>query len=398
MNPFFIISFISSFIAAFCSISIFFSIDQVFQSTILLAIGLSIRTLSTALFSYRANILIKRLGTYLSYLLSQLIAITTVLVLWLGFLYKNKFIVIFGVALMGIPLTLTTIFLTITFRLNHKTDENFRNSSGLRELIFGIGRLSACITAPIFLSKFNLNSVFIVFCVGCIINLLLSPLLNFDNKDTLSPNMAVLFNYHALKNPATWEYAIKLIPSYILVAFVALVASSNELDFTKHITMYHHQMLWSLEAFMMVIGGFVYVHFRKIGCRYIEPLLILNSILLYLLLWKTNFFMLSIIIMLTSFFICFSYNQFRDDYIVSAGTNKQLIEIYSGFSIFFRDLICTASPVFLSALFLHFSLFEAVSILLCFQSIFYLLMITTRIHTRVKTLPTKMEIANATTS
>lgn len=104
-----IVFFFTSFVSALCSIGVFFSVDQVFQSTSLLAAALSVRTLSTALFSYRANALIERCGLYRSYFLSQIAALVSVLILCIGFYYTNELIVLLGVILMGIPLALTTI-------------------------------------------------------------------------------------------------------------------------------------------------------------------------------------------------------------------------------------------------------------------------------------------------
>lgn len=270
--------------------------------------------------------------------------------------------------------------------MNQHSEQNFRMHSGMREFVFSFGRLLACVMTPLFLLKTNLNVVFIIFSMGCIINLLLIPMLNFKDNVALQLDKSICFNYQALTKPATWLYAMKLFPSCILVAFVALVASSDQLRFTQHITSYQHQMLWALEALMMMLGSFIYVRYKKIPRKYLEPLLILNAVVLVPLLWITGIAMLSVVIMLTSLLLYFSYYQFRDDYILSAGNSKQLIEIYSGFSIFFRDLLCTASPVLLSTLFVHYSLEVVITILFIFQFMFYMLVNVTRIQLRKRML------------
>ena len=56
------IFFFTTLVSAFCSIGVFFSIDQVFHSAGLLAGSLSVKTLSTALVGYRANTLIDKCG------------------------------------------------------------------------------------------------------------------------------------------------------------------------------------------------------------------------------------------------------------------------------------------------------------------------------------------------
>lgn len=366
-----IIFFFTSLVSALCSIGVFFSIDQVFHSASLLAGSLSVRTLSTALFGYRANILIEKCGIRLSFMLSQMAALITVLILWVGFHYQIKLIVFFGVIVMGLPLTLTTILLTIIFRTHHSDAQDFRRQSGLREFVFGLGRLSACMLTPVFLLKTHLNVIFIFFSFGCILNLLLIPILNFKDKGVLQLDNVIHFNYQALTKPATWLYVMKLFPAYILVSFVALVASSNQLSFTHNMASYQHQMLWALEALMMMLGSFIYLRYKKLSHEYIEPLLILNSILLVPLLWETSLTVLSLVIMLTSLLLYFAYYQFRDDYILSAGSSKQFVEIYAGFSIFFRDLVCTVSPILLSILFLHCALAVAISIIFLIQLFFY---------------------------
>ena len=265
-----VIFFFTSLVSALCSVAVFFSIDQVFQSAHLLAVALSVGTLSTALFSYRSNALIEKWGVHRSYLLSQIAALVTVLILWVGFYYKSMLIVFLGVILMGIPLTLTTILLTLTFRAQQSSTQGFRKHSGAREFAFGLGRLLACVMTPLFLLKFNLHVVFIIFSIGCIINLLLIPMLNFKDSSALQLDQSIHFNYQALTKTATWPYVTKLFPSYILVAFVALVASSDQLRFTQHIANYQHQMLWSFEALMIMLGSFIYIRYKKMCHRYIE--------------------------------------------------------------------------------------------------------------------------------
>ena len=377
-----IIFFFTSFVSALCSIGVFFSIDLVFHSAGLLASSLSVRTLSTALFSYRANILIKKYGTCNSYVLSQVAALMTVLVLWLGFHYKVEWVVFMGVLLMGIPLTLTTVLLTITFREHHNEAHDFRRQSGLREFVFGLGRLLACVLTPILLLKTNITIIFVFFVLGCIVNLLLIPILNFNNMGVLQLDNVIHFNYQALTKPATWVYVTKLLPAYILVAFVALVASSNQLSFTQHMSDYQHQMLWALEALMMMLGSFIYVRYKKWSNYYLESLLIFNTVLLVPLLWVANVTMLSFVIMLTSLTLYFSYYQFRDDYILSAGESKNLVDVYAGFSVLFRDLVCTISPILLSILFMRHSLSVVIVILMAIQLFFFGLTSVIRLQAR----------------
>ena len=172
----------------------------------------------------------------------------------------------------------------------------------------------------------------------------------------------------ALKYNATWVYSIKLLSSMLLISFIALIASSKNFFHLKHIPELFRQSLWSIEAFAMIIGSSLYVFLRKSTIlNSSQPILLLNSITLVLIQITPSPLTLILTNFLLSLLIMLAFYKFRDDYVLSAGSNSELINGFSAFSLAQRDLVCTLSPVILSYLFSHYHFLTTVNILIIAQ-------------------------------
>ncbi len=355
------------------SLATFLNIETIFHSIGYLGVALSLRTLSSCILGYNANYLIKKINILNSFILSFILGIISIFCIFIGFYNHNFIVLLFGIVLIGLPISLTTILLTITLRVASDDSSTFRKYSGSRELFFGFSRLLACLVTPIFLLKLGINvlvlSNLMIYLVG--LGLLWSlDLKQFANEKI--PDSFIKINHLILKSKDTWIFICQTIASLSLIALIPLLASSDQISLTKEFPPLLRQSLWSVEALTMILGSLIYIlakWSRNSGT--IKAILMLNSVFLFLFLYFRQPTMIIIIVMLISMTMMLSFYIFRDDYVIAAGNDTRLIEAHAAFSSVMKDLICTISPVIISYMLVSFRLDVAILSILSVQLTLY---------------------------
>lgn len=364
---------ITTFGYSMTGIATFLSIDKTFHSIGYLGIALSLRTLSACIFGYLANHIIKRIDIRRSFFCSLALGLLSIICVFSGFHFNNFFIVLIGLVLIGLPSTLSNIFLTISFKISSESSFFYRKYSGSRELVFGIARLIACLVAPFLIYKFNLNIVIFANLMAYLLGIVLIININFkpiSNAKSCDP--VIKINYLMLRSKETWMYILQISSSMLMVALIPLLASLNQISLTIHLSPLIRESLWSIEAITMILAGFIYLIAKKAGNNEIVKLLLmLNGSFLFFLLYIKQSILVVAIIMFISVLMMLSFYLFRDDYIVNAGENTRLIEAHAAFSSVMKDLICSISPVILSIVLTSFSLDITISIILLIQTSCY---------------------------
>ncbi|MGQ3892025.1 hypothetical protein [Legionella sp. CNM-4043-24] len=352
----------------------FLNIGTIFHSISYLGIALSLRTLSSCILGYKANYLIQKINIHNSFILSFILGGIAIFSIYLGFYYHNFIILLLGVILIGLPTTLTVILLTITLRISSESGDIFRKYSGSRELIFGFSRLLACLLAPVLLLKMGMNRLILINLTIYLIGLSLFfglDLKRFSNEKIC--DSLIKINHLILKSKDTWIFICQTIASLSLIALIPLLASSDQISLTKEFPPLLRQSLWSLEAITMILGSIIYIVARwSRKSEIIKATLMLNSVFLFLILYFRQPFMIVTVVLLISMTIMLSFYIFRDDYVITAGSDTRLIEAHAAFSSVMKDLICTISPIVLSYVLINFRLDVAILSILIIQLALYL--------------------------
>lgn len=355
------------------SLATFLSIESNFHSMGYLGAALSLRTLSSCIFGYKANHLIQKINIRNSFICSFVFGLLSIGCIFSGFYYHVFLMVLFGLVLLGLPSVLTTILLTITLRISSKNENTFRKFSGSRELVFGFSRLFACLLAPILLLILNIKDIIFANLITYIVGLLIFFSINFQvllAEKTLKP--AIEIRHLIFKSRETWLYICQIASSMLLIALIPLFASSESIFLTKNVPILLRQSLWSVEAVTMVMGSAIYIiakHVRE--NEGIKAILMLNGMFLLLLLLSSQAWVIVAVAALISFSIMLSFYIFRDDYVVNAGNDTRLIEVHASCSAVIKDLIASVSPMLLTFLLAGFRLEIAISLILFIQGGLY---------------------------
>lgn len=361
--------FVTSLGSAFSSIATFLSIEHYFKSLILLGIALSVRTLASAVFSTFSNDIIHRLGLVRSLLASQIFGCLALAVLFLGFYFDIFLLTILGIILTGLPSTFVAILITITLRISSDNSALFRKHSGRRELVFGIAMFLSSILAPILLWKFNLNFVLLIDSVSYIVGFILLLNLKITERPAEEePKTTQSFRKILFVSKNVQEYMLKTSACLLLAGLLPLLASSAQITFTADMSTLIRQWLWAIEDITAISASLLYLFLSIVRKqKFFDAVVMLSGAWLIIpLVFEHNF---SIII--SAVIIClltdFSGQQYRDDLIVSAGNDTNLIKVYSALSLFQRNFIFFISPILLSILFSCTTVSMAVSIIIFIQ-------------------------------
>jgi hypothetical protein len=355
------------------SLATFLSIETYFHSIKYLGIALCLRTLSSGIFGYQSNRIIQKLGLHDSFLLSQSLGFLSIIVIFCGFHYQEFSIVLCGLILIGLPLTFSTILLTIAFKIGVDEDGLYRKYSGSRELIFGFSRLSACLLVPLLMFEFNLNTILVINAAAYLIGglfLFRSDLKSISKENFSKP--AIKINHLILMSKNTWVYVCQTTSSFLLAAFIPILASSENMELTKKLSPMLRQSLWSIEAVTMILSSILYLFAKRFReSKAVKTVLMLNGIFLTLLLLSTQTAVVMSVIVLVSISMMLAFYIFRDDYVIHAGADLRLIEAHAAFSSVQKDLIFSVSPVILTYIFANFGLNIAIISLLFLQVFLY---------------------------
>lgn len=360
--------------SALASLGAFLSIETYFHSIKYLGMALSLRTLSSCLFGFNATSLIQKLGLKNSFFVSQFIAFFSLAVLFTGFYYHQFYIVLLGLILIGLPITFSTILLTITFKMASSENNIYRKYSGSRELIFGIARLCACLLAPLLLFKFNLDVILTICCLLFVISgmfLLGVHLRNLTEEHSSKP---VLRISSLISSRNTWIYVCQTTASFLLAALIPILASSNNISFTQHLPPLLRQSLWAIESITMILASAFYLlanQFRNNNL--VKTVLMLNGFLLTLILLSTSPAMIMLVVTLISISMMLSFYIFRDDYVITADNDAGLLGAHAAFSAVQKDFIYSISPVLLAYLLTNYFLQDVIVIVLVIQFTFFII-------------------------
>lgn len=358
-------------VVTYATVTAFLCIDSVFNGVMTLGVALSLRTLSTAIFSLYCKKFLREYPSRKLILFSQICLVFFVGILTLGFLKKNIYLTMMGFACIGLPMALLAVMATSYFKSELIDENSFREFSGRRELIASYCRLIICIISPITLLFLSPKEALLSGFIFSMFALLVFLKINIpENLKIKKNNKEVFFkpSFGVLRKKETWKFTIILSSSIMLIAFIALMAGSNDIPFTRHLSSVTRRLLWSVEAIAMISGSFFYTLIKKHSSDFIVSLLLsMNAFPLLWLLYSTSLESLIIVNFLISFLVMLSFCMFRDNYLVSAGEHINLIEEYAGFSHFYRDIIATVSPIVLTILLTHLQPLSMTSLILFFQ-------------------------------
>ena len=365
--------FVTSLGTALSSIASFLSVEKYFQSLILLGFALSIRTLASAVFSYFANDIIQKLGLVRSLLVSQIFGCTALIVLFLGFHFDTFIITILGIVLTGLPSTFVAILISIILRISSDNSELFRKYSGRRELVFGIAMLISSILAPILLWKFSLNFVLLVDVISYLIGFSLIIKLKINERAPDEENNKPLpLRQLALTSRNAQDYLIKTSASLLLAGLLPLLASSGKIQFTMDLPVLVRQWLWSIEDITAISASMLYLLFAFLRKqKFFDIFVMLSGIWLVIPIIFAFNYSIIIAVVVICLLTDFSGQKFRDDLIISAGNDANLIKANSALSLFQRNFIFFISPILLSVLFTYSNITTCVVVILAIQLILY---------------------------
>lgn len=354
----------------------FFSIEISFHKISYLGLALCLRTFSACIIGYMANILIKKFGIRKLFLGMITSWIAALICMFYAFDLSNFLFVIVGIILIGVVAALNTILLTIAFRLISENNISYRKNSGSRELFFGFARLIACLITPPLLLAFDTKMIFLINAIICLTSISFFINLNvmqLEQVKTPEKNKAIKVHYLFLKSRDTWTYMCQIGSSWMLIALIPLLSSSNQIGFVNELPIALKQSLWSIEAGMMIFSSMLYLLSRRLCASEIaKAVLMLNSLFLFPLLFFLNSIMVLIIAAVISASIMVSFYIFRDDYIIAAGKNRELIDAHSALSSVIRDLMCSISPIILSMAFNNLKLHIMIFVILMLQFSLYI--------------------------
>jgi len=366
---------LSSIGCSVTSLATFLSIETFFHNVSYLGAALCLRTLSSCLFGYYTNRIIYNIGFKKSFILVQLLCLISSFIIFLGFYYQLFFIVLIGLIMIAFPIVFSNILLTISFRINVKTDTEYRKYSGIRELLFASSRLLACLLTPILLVKFNLNLIFTINIVTTLVGSYF--LLNLDTHN-LSKDSHLKTPIHLNKlifhSKDTWIYICQTTSSFLLAALIPILASTSHISLTNEFSPLLRESLWSIETLTMIAGSSLYIFAEKfIRGNLTQIILMLNGIFLIPFLFSTNMLCVLICLMLINASIMVAFYIYRDDYVINAGSNKRVIEAYASFSSVQRDLICSISPVLITYLFANYNVSNTIYLIISLQLFLFIL-------------------------
>ena len=368
VNSILLIFWLDVFALSLVSLASFFYIGKSFASISFLGMALSLRTLTSAVSSHFIGELTKRINAKQLLIITQILSLFVIFMLAIGFSDKNKILILLGISILGVPYVCKNVLLTIYFKFLNLQDDEFRKRSGHREFIFGLARFFGCLCSPFLLLYFGINMIFLSATLTTLFSFLLIssirsfPLPKMNQKENKLNSIKVF--YH----PATWEYICKSSSVLLLVAFIALLASSSRFAFSSHIPQIWRQLLWSIEALTMVAGSFIYIKFKQVfENRFFQFICMLNIIFLTPLLFSKSIIILIFISGMLSLFIMMGFYAFRDDYVLAAGNDDALIRGFSSFSSVQQYLIYTLSPLLLAYLFKLHNLTAVILIVLSAQ-------------------------------
>lgn len=367
--------FVTALGSALSGTASFLSLENFFHSLIFLGFALSARTFASASFSYIANHLIHRFGLHACLLFSQLFGCLSLAVLYVGFNFHQFSITIMGIVLAGIPFAFVSILLNVILRISSEDHKIFRKYSGRRELVFGIAMLLSSLLAPLLLYKYNLNIVLLVDAISYFLGILLIANLTIKGQADLdAKNKPVSLRKLISSSRPAQAFFFKTSAALLLAGLLPLLASSGKIAFTEHMPVLMRQWLWAIEDVTAISASLVYLIFSILQTqKRFEDFLMLSAVFLIIpLLYLSNES-----VILTIVVIClltdFANQKFRDDLIVSAGQNTDLIHAHSALAQFQRNFIFFLSPLILTLLFTYTNIVVSVVILISMQCVFYLI-------------------------
>lgn len=346
--------FITSFGTALSGVGAFLSLESTFNNLIFLGLALSLKTFGAAILSFFSNRIISRIGLFPSLKLTQLFGCLALLVLYLGFKNTNIELTLFGMVLTGFPGALSSILMTTLLRLSSDNEVLFRKFSGRRELVCGIAFFMASLLSPILLYFYNLNLILgidlVTYLVGFLLIKNIQPIQQSEVFKQVRDRS--LFKI-ILKSTDAKKYILKINGSLLLVGLLPLLAASKSISLTADFPILFRQWLWLIEDVTAVISSLLYVTFLYlIKKKYIDELLMINSVWLFFpIFFGENRILVVIFLFLICLILELSGQIYRDNLIIGANNDTNLIASYSAISVFQKNFVYCISPLILSVVF-----------------------------------------------
>lgn len=362
--------FITSLGSSLSSLASFFNIDSYFHGIFSVGLALSVKTFAASVFSYKAHILIKKIGLYWAFIFSQVFGCISILVLLIGFYFHSFPIVIIGVTLTGIPMALLAILVTIAIKLTTDNELSYRKHSGTREFITGLSMLIAAFLVPMLLIKIDLYNILLLDLLSFLIGIIIIKV-RLSNLPIYSKT-EFFIDSNIFYSKETWAFIIKVSASLLLTAIVPIFASSSHVLLTKDIPLMVKQWIWVIDAVTLMFSSFIYILLKDIKSNKLyEFIITVNGILLIIFLTEINTIKIFFGLVLISFSSSISFLKFRDDYILRAGKDLNCVASYASLSTLQKNFIQFLSPIILTILFTRCQIAMIIIVVLFIQILGY---------------------------
>lgn len=365
-NQLFVFFAITIFGSVLTSITCFVQIIPYFHSVSKLAWVLSLNTLFMAVYATFCGFLLRRIGVKRLFIITQMIGAIGVGILIFAFFNKSFALIILAIAFTGFTASNIQSLMTITLKQISYDEVTFRKASGSREMLFGFLRLAGGLLAPALLIFLNVYYVFCVDLLTYIISIIFLTKLVFPTLPMQKESNSKTFQN--LLTPESVRFFVFTSAAMLLIGLIPMLASAGHFSVTEPLPIYLRQSIWSIDGLTMMLGSMFYVVFKNFKYNKIILLLLTaNALYLAIVTPQNATYTIIPVLIVMSFVLYLAFAKFRDDYVLSANQNLQLVVSYSAISTMQRNIMCFISPLILAFLLTHYNWHIFVMIILGIQ-------------------------------
>jgi MFS family permease len=361
--------FLISFGSSMSMITTFIQINPYFGKMEFLAYALSARTLVMMAASLSLQRILQSFKVRNILFYSQLFGVISTISIMVGFSSNSYLLVFLGIVLGGLPANILNVCTTSTLKNMIMDEFIYRKISGTREIASGCALIGAGLLAPILSHLINIHYIFLFTAIVYLLTsiyILLSDMSfgELDEPEIASVNIS-------LKSVFTSKpfilFQISVFASLILIGLFPIVAGTKDLIPNFEINDILRGNLWALEGVAVFSMGLVYIIANKVKHSPYVYLLFLNAVLIFLLTVFTSTFSLFLICFAFNFLMSMAFLKFKDDLLIIAGSNRNLVNSYTTLAHFIRSLLCTISPLLLTIMFGGLGFYKSIMYIFIYQ-------------------------------
>ena len=308
-------------------------------------------------FSYNVNRVFAVLGLRRTYLTSQIFGLVAVGILYWGFSQLSYLIIVAGLLLAGLPGNLVSVGIISIIKQQTSDAAQFRKYSATREVILGTSQIIAGISVPFLIPSIGVSGILVLDALSYITAFIyISRVLTESSIPRDLGTIPPFPNFHYIFRPRFKEFAFIAASPLLLLAFLPMMAGSDNFSSILSLPDSVRRSLWAIEGFTMALSGSAYFLMKKwFDYSSFLALFLLNGLWVTTLnLPHTTTVSIGVCIVIAfSFNFCFV--RLRDDLLIASGHDKASITAYSGLALAFRSAMATISPFLLAWIFGYLS-------------------------------------------